>query len=136
VRRAVTTNVCWQKSSCKLFPLAATHAKVANSGNGKMVIACYRTRYFFQKRATLQLTLLENQLATVTRYFSSSLLPCSGNKASWTSQWNTHKLKRVLFFILYYGSCFLCLLATLLVVTFPIFSAFFTYACMQWRTYA
>jgi len=29
-----------------------------------------------------------------------------------------------------YGSYFLCLLATLLGITFPIFSAFFTYACM------
>jgi len=41
-----------------------------------------------------------------------------------------HKLKGVLFLILDYGSCFLCLLATLLVITFPIFPAFFTYACM------
>jgi len=44
VRRAVTTNVCWRKSSCELFPLATTHTKVANSG--KMVIARYRIRYF------------------------------------------------------------------------------------------
>jgi len=58
VRRAVAINVCWQKSSSELFPLATTHAKVANSG--KMVIARYRIRYFFQKRATLPLTLLEN----------------------------------------------------------------------------
>jgi len=47
-------------SSCELFPLATTHAKVANSGSGKMVIARYRIHYFFQKRATLPLTLLEN----------------------------------------------------------------------------
>jgi len=33
VKRAVTTNVCGQKSSCELFPLATTQAKVANSGN-------------------------------------------------------------------------------------------------------
>ena len=39
VRRAVTINVCWRKSSCELFPLATTQAKVANSGSGKMVIA-------------------------------------------------------------------------------------------------
>jgi len=39
-------------------------------------------------------------------------------------------MKGVLFLILDYGSCFLCLLATLLVITFPIFSAFITYACM------
>jgi len=42
----------------RTFPLATTHVKVANSG--KMVIAHYRIRYFFQKRAALQLTLLEN----------------------------------------------------------------------------
>jgi len=30
--------------------LAITHAKVANSGNGKMVITRYRIRYFFQKK--------------------------------------------------------------------------------------
>jgi len=34
-----------------------------------------------------------------------------------------------LFLILDYGSCFLSLLAILVVNTFPIFSAFFTYAC-------
>ena len=58
VKRAVTVNVYWRKSSCELFPLATTHAKVANSG--KMVIARYRMRYFFQKRASLPLSLLEN----------------------------------------------------------------------------
>jgi len=58
VRRAVTINVCWRKSSCELFPCATTHAKVANSG--KMVIARYRIRYFFQKRAELSLSSLEN----------------------------------------------------------------------------
>jgi len=42
------------------FPLATTHAKVANSGSGKMVIARYRMRYFFQKREPLPLSLLEN----------------------------------------------------------------------------
>jgi len=52
------------------------------------------------------------------------------NKVSWTSQSNTHKLKGVMFLILDYGSCFLYLLAILLVITFPIFSAFFTHACM------
>jgi len=60
VRRAVTINVCWRKSSCELFPLATTHAKVANSDSGKMVIARYRIRYSFQKRAALPLSLLEN----------------------------------------------------------------------------
>jgi len=48
-RRAGTINVCWRKSSCELFPLTATHAKVANSGSGKMVIARYRILYFFKK---------------------------------------------------------------------------------------
>jgi len=57
--------------------LATTHVKLANSGSGKMVIARYRIRYFFQKRAVLSLTLLENFLAAVARYFSSSLLPSS-----------------------------------------------------------
>jgi len=46
VRRAVTVNVYWGKSSCELFALATTHAKVANSGSGKMVIARYRMRFF------------------------------------------------------------------------------------------
>jgi len=62
------------------------------------------------------------------------------NKASWTSQSNTQKLKRVLFLILDYGTCFFCLLATLLVITFPIFSAFFTfiekiYRCLKVAIY-
>jgi len=43
-----------------IFPLATTHAKVANSGSCKMVIARYCIRYLFQKRAALPLTLLEN----------------------------------------------------------------------------
>jgi len=60
VRRAVTINVCWRKRCCELFPLATTHAKVANSGSVKMVIARYRIRYSFQKRAALPLSLLEN----------------------------------------------------------------------------
>jgi len=34
----------------------------------------------------------------------------------------------VLFLIVDYGPCFLRLLATLLVITFPIFSTYFTYA--------
>ena len=46
-RRVVTINVCWRKSSCELFPLATTHAKIANSG--KMVIARYPIRYFSKK---------------------------------------------------------------------------------------
>ena len=49
VRRGVTINVCWRKKSCELFPLDTTHAKEANSGNVKMVIAGYRIRYFFKK---------------------------------------------------------------------------------------
>jgi len=58
------------------------------------------------------------------------IITIKNNKASSTSQSNTHKLKEVLFLILDYGSCFLCLLATLLIITFPIFSAFVTYACI------
>jgi len=57
------------------------------------------------------------------------IITIRNNKASSTSQSNAHKLKGVLFLILDYGSCFLYLLATLLVIT-SIFSAFFTYACM------
>jgi len=42
-----------------------------------------------------------------------------------------YKLKGVSFFILNCGFCFLYLLATLLVITFPIFSAFLhTHVCM------
>ena len=59
VRKVVTINVCWQRSSCEPPPLATSHAKVANSGSGKMVIARYHI-HFFQKRAALSLTLLEN----------------------------------------------------------------------------
>ena len=59
-RRAITINVYWRKSSCELFALATTHAKVGNSGRDKMVIAHYRMRYFFQRRAALPLSLLEN----------------------------------------------------------------------------
>jgi len=40
--------------------MATTHAKVANIGSGKIVVGRYRIRYFFQKRAALSLTLLEN----------------------------------------------------------------------------
>jgi len=60
VRRAVTINVCWRRSSCKHFPLATTRAKVVNNSSGKTVIARYHIRYFFQKRPALPLTLLEN----------------------------------------------------------------------------
>jgi len=45
-----------------------------------MVIPPYRIRYFYQKRAALPLTLLENLLATVARYFSASLLPSFGKE--------------------------------------------------------
>ena len=62
VRRAITTNVCRRKSSCELFPLVTTHAKVANSG--EVVIARCRIRYFFHKRAALPLSLVENLFAT------------------------------------------------------------------------
>jgi len=58
VRRAVTT--CADvRALANFFPLATTHAKVANSGSGKVVIARYHIR-FFQKRAVLLQSLLEN----------------------------------------------------------------------------
>jgi len=60
VGKWVTINVCWRKSSCELFLLTSIHAKVANNGCSKMVIARYIIRYFFLKRAALPLTLLEN----------------------------------------------------------------------------
>ena len=41
VRSAIAINVCWRKSSCKHFPLATSHAKVANSGSATMMIARY-----------------------------------------------------------------------------------------------
>ena len=53
VRRAITTNVCGRKSSFEFFPLATIHAKVVNSGSGKVVIARYRIRYFYKKRGAL-----------------------------------------------------------------------------------
>jgi len=54
VGRAVSINVCWRTSSCELFPLATAHARAANSGSDKMVIAPHRFRYYFQKRAALR----------------------------------------------------------------------------------
>ena len=48
----------WSEELLRTFSFATTRAKVANSG--KMVIARYRIRYCFQKRAALPLTLLEN----------------------------------------------------------------------------
>ena len=36
VRRIITINVCWRRSSCEHFLLATFYAKVANSGSGKM----------------------------------------------------------------------------------------------------
>jgi len=77
VRRAVPVNVCWRKSSCELFTLATTHAKVANSSSCKVVIACYRICFvFFKSGAT---AIAPGKLA---RYFSSSLLTTSGNNLS------------------------------------------------------
>ena len=35
-RTHFTTNVCGRKSSSELFPLATTHAKVANSGKSEV----------------------------------------------------------------------------------------------------
>jgi len=46
-------------------------------------------------------------------------------KASWRLQPKTHKLKLVLVFIVDYESCFFLLVATFLIVTFPILLLFF-----------
>jgi len=43
------------------------------------------------------------------------------NKVSCRSQSNTHKLKRVLIFIVDYKSCFFLLVTTFLIITFTIF---------------
>jgi len=40
-------------------------------------------------------------------------------------------MKRAMFFILDYGSCFFCLLATLLIIRSSYFSAFFAYASVR-----
>jgi len=45
------------------------------------------------------------------------------------------QLKRVLFLILDYVFCFLCLFATLLIITFPIFSDMFTEPMHQRRAW-
>jgi len=49
LRRAVTTNVCGRKSSSELFPLATTHAKVANSGNSEVRQLATLCVIFFKK---------------------------------------------------------------------------------------
>jgi len=56
VKKAVTTNVCEKKSSYELFPLATTHAKLAYSGSGKVVIARYSIPYLFQNVEVLPLS--------------------------------------------------------------------------------
>jgi len=43
---------------------------IANSGNGKIMIARYHIRYFFQKRVSLPLTLLENHRVVHGTYLS------------------------------------------------------------------
>jgi len=49
VRRAVSTNVCGRKSSSEHFPLATTHAKVANSGNSEVRQLATACVIFFKK---------------------------------------------------------------------------------------
>ena len=61
----------------ELFLLATTHAKVANSSNGKMVIARYRICYLLKKKSGSP----ANATGKLARY-SSSLLPSSGNQWS------------------------------------------------------
>jgi len=46
--------------------LATSHAKVAISGSGKMVIARYRTRYFLKKSGAIA-----NATGKLARYSSS-----------------------------------------------------------------
>ena len=70
VRRAVTINVCWRKSSCEIFPLATTHAKVANSGSGKIVIARYPIRFFSKKSGAIA-----NAPGKLARYCPALQLP-------------------------------------------------------------
>jgi len=52
------------------------------------------------------------------------------NKSYWTSQLNTHKRKYILFFIVDYDYCFLCLSTTFSSLFF-LFFGFFTYASMD-----
>jgi len=88
VRRTVTIIVCWWKNFCELFPLATTHAKVANSG--KMVIARYCIHYFFQKSGAPA-----NAAGKLARDFSSSLLPSSVRKPNqWFMTWGKFHLPR------------------------------------------
>jgi len=74
VRRVVTINVCWRKSSCELPPLATTHAKRANSSSGKIAIASSLPHpLFFSKKSVA----IANATGKLARY-SSSLLPICG----------------------------------------------------------
>ena len=50
-------------------------------------------------------------------------------KTLWTTESNPHKLKYLSFFILGYGSCFFCLLATFLKIYTSYFT-FFLYTCI------
>jgi len=52
--------MCAYGKSCELCPLATTLAKVANGGSDRVMLAHYRMRYFFQKRAALRLSLPES----------------------------------------------------------------------------
>jgi len=62
-------------------------------------------------------------------HVSCLLVTIRNKKASSTSQSNTQILKMILFSILDYESYFLCLLATLLVITLPSFLRF--HICMN-----
>jgi len=44
VRRTVIINVFWRKSSCDAFPLATTHANVANSGDSSLPHALFLSK--------------------------------------------------------------------------------------------
>jgi len=55
------------------------HSRQSSEQRSKRsALARYRMRYFFEKWAELPLSLLVNYLATIARYFSSSLLLTSG----------------------------------------------------------
>jgi len=71
VRRAVTTSVCGRKSSSELFPLATTHAKVANSDNSEVRLLATACVIFSKKSGATAVA-----PGKLVRY-SSSLLPTS-----------------------------------------------------------
>ena len=82
----------------------------------------YNASSFHSSRLLTTIEMRENHVSWL-------LVTIRNNKASWTSQSNTQILKMIFLSNLDYGSCFLYLLATLLVITFPSFLPF--YICMN-----